>query len=82
MKTYKFTTNINCGGCIKNVTPYLDQLNDIEWKVDIADKRKVLEVKTSTVEEKSIIEKVKEAGYEIAPLRDGIFNFARFPGRK
>jgi copper chaperone len=74
MKTYKFTTNINCGGCIKKVTPYLNQLNDIEWKVDTDDKRKVLEVKTNSIEEKSIIEKVKEAGYEIAPLKEGIWN--------
>jgi copper chaperone len=74
MKTYKFTTNINCGGCINKVTPYLNQLGDIEWKVDIADKRKVLEVKTQSVEEGSIIEKVKEAGYEITPLKDGIWN--------
>jgi copper chaperone len=74
MKTYKFTTNINCGGCIKKVTPFLDQLSDIEWKVDIEDKRKVLEVRSGSIEETSIIEKVKEAGFNISPLKDGIWN--------
>lgn len=74
MKTYKFKTNINCGGCIKKVTPYLNQLSDIEWKVDIRDESKILEVKTSSVEAGVIIGKVKEAGYEIESLKDGILN--------
>ena len=42
MKSYRFKTNINCGGCINSVTPYLDELKDAEWAVDKDDKRKVL----------------------------------------
>ena len=71
MKTYKFKTNINCGNCIKTVTPYLDELKSIEWNVDTNDKRKVLEVKTETLSEKDIIDKVHEAGYEAQPLKSG-----------
>ncbi len=71
MKTYKFKTNINCGGCVSTVSPYLDQLSDAEWKVDTGDKRKVLEVKSDNVSEEDIISKVKEAGYEIEPLKSG-----------
>jgi len=71
MKTYKFKTNINCGNCIKTVTPYLDELKGIEWNVDTNDKRKVLEVKTETLSEKDIIDKVHEAGYEAQPLKSG-----------
>ncbi len=26
MNTYKFKTNINCGGCIAGVTPFLNKL--------------------------------------------------------
>ena len=26
METLKFKTNINCGGCVKSVTPHLNQL--------------------------------------------------------
>jgi copper chaperone CopZ len=74
MKTLKFKTNINCGGCIKTVTPFLNELNDIEWKVDIADKRKVLEVKTNSVEANQVVEKVQKAGYEIELLKEGIWN--------
>ena len=34
MKSYKFKTNINCGGCINSVTPFLNELKDAEWNVD------------------------------------------------
>lgn len=71
MKIYKFKTNINCGGCIHSVTPYLDELKGIEWKVDIHDKRKVLEVKTDQLSEQEIIDKVHEAGYEAEVLKSG-----------
>jgi len=74
MKTYKFKTNINCNGCIQTVTPYLNQLEVAEWKVDIQDKRKVLAVRSDLVGEKEIIDKVKEAGYEIEPLKEGLWN--------
>lgn len=72
MKTYKFKTNINCGGCIQSVTPYLEQLEGIEWKVDTNDKRKVLEVKTEDLTEQDIIDKVHEAGYEAESLKSGL----------
>jgi copper chaperone CopZ len=72
MKTYKFKTNINCGGCIKSVTPYLDGLKDAEWKVDTNDKRKILEVKTENLSEEEIIDAVHEAGYEAQPLKPGL----------
>ena len=71
MKTYKFKTNINCGGCINSVTPYLNELQGIEWKVDINDKRKVLEVKSESITEQEIMDKVHEAGYEAQPLKSG-----------
>lgn len=74
MKSYKFKTNINCNGCINTVTPYLNQLEPAEWKVDIKDKRKILEVHSDQITEKDIIDKVKEAGYEIEPLKEGIWN--------
>jgi copper chaperone CopZ len=74
MKTYKFKTNINCNGCIKAVSPFLNQLEATEWEVDIQDKRKVLEVRSDKVDREDIIGKVKEAGYEIEPLKEGLWN--------
>ena len=71
MKSFRFKTNINCGGCINSVTPYLNELKDAEWTVDTDDKRKVLEVKSDTLTEQEIIDKVHEAGYEAQPLKSG-----------
>ncbi|MEY4465215.1 MAG: hypothetical protein RLZZ465_845, partial [Bacteroidota bacterium] len=35
MTTLQFNTNINCGNCIKSVTPFLNALESIEaWEVD------------------------------------------------
>ena len=35
MTTVKYKTNINCNGCIKSVTPFLNELDNIEtWEVD------------------------------------------------
>jgi copper chaperone len=46
MKTLKFKTNINCGGCIAAVTPILNNIKGIEeWKVDTTVPEKILEVK-------------------------------------
>ena len=35
MKTLKFKTNINCGGCVSKVTPFLNNQEGVEsWEVD------------------------------------------------
>jgi copper chaperone CopZ len=73
MNKYKFKTNINCGNCIKTITPYLDELKDAKWKVDTDDKRKVLEVLTENLSQQEIIDKVHEAGYEAQPLKSGFW---------
>ena len=65
----KFKTNINCGGCIKAVTPALNELDNIDdWKVDIDNPEKVLEVNLDDEDEKAVIEAVKNAGYEIEKI--------------
>ncbi len=65
MNTYKFKTNINCGGCIAGVTPFLNKLENINWNVDIENPDKILTVETETVSEEEIIQAVKKAGFEI-----------------
>ena len=65
----RFKTNINCGGCVATVKPYLDGVEGIEeWEVDTANKDKILTIKTKTVSEKEIIETVQKAGYKIESL--------------
>lgn len=47
MQTLKFTTNINCGSCIKAVTPTLNGEQAIQnWQVDTAKLDKILAVAT------------------------------------
>ncbi|MBK7099352.1 MAG: heavy-metal-associated domain-containing protein [Sphingobacteriales bacterium] len=68
-KKLRFKTNINCGGCVATVKPYLDGVAEIEeWEVDTANKDKILTVKTEIVSEKDIMEMVQKAGYKIEAL--------------
>jgi copper chaperone CopZ len=70
MKILTFTTNINCGNCIKSVTPWLNQSDEIEeWNVDTNNPQKVLTavVKDSTTPE-TIIDIVTKAGFDIQAL--------------
>ncbi|MFA6403096.1 MAG: heavy-metal-associated domain-containing protein [Salinivirgaceae bacterium] len=65
MKTLKFKTNINCNGCIANVTPSLNQVQGIlKWDVDISNPLKILSVETENINEEEIITMVKNAGYK------------------
>ena len=69
MKEVKFKTNINCGSCIKSVTPFLNELDDLEeWKVDTMNPDKVLTVEISEDIELEVINAVKTAGFEINKL--------------
>ncbi|QEH40887.1 heavy-metal-associated domain-containing protein [Chitinophaga sp. XS-30] len=64
MKTLKFKTNINCSGCIRSVTPFLDGEKEIaHWEVDIVNPDKVLTVSTGTLSAGEVKEVVKKAGY-------------------
>ncbi|SMC64552.1 heavy-metal-associated domain-containing protein [Moheibacter sediminis] len=65
MKEMKFKTNINCGGCIASVTPHLNQIEGINWKVDTENPDKILTVDSDKVSEQEIIEAVKKAGFQI-----------------
>lgn len=65
MKTYKFKTNINCGGCIAAVTPFLNASNEItNWSVDTTDKNKILTVEADQISADMVEQIVKSAGYK------------------
>lgn len=70
----QFSTNINCGGCVKAVTYYLQQLQEIEnWSVDLTDPHKILSV-WGNVHQEKIIDAVSEAGFTIIPLNKEMQN--------
>lgn len=68
-KNLQFKTNINCGGCIAKVKPFLNATDGItKWEVDTTIKDKVLTVLSDGITEDEIIEKVQEAGFKIELL--------------
>jgi copper chaperone len=63
-KTYEFKTNINCGGCVAQVTPHLDALKGIEaWHVATDEPDKTLTVKTGDLKPQTIQKAVEAAGF-------------------
>jgi len=65
MDTLKFKTNINCGGCIKAVTPHLDKAEGIKsWQVDTANPEKILTVETDGTNAQAVKQVVEKAGFK------------------
>ena len=68
METLTFKTTINCGGCVKAVTPHLDRLPEVtHWQVDTNNPDKLLKVTSTTGQRQPVIDAVKKAGFEIVP---------------
>ncbi|MBH8557889.1 heavy-metal-associated domain-containing protein [Hymenobacter negativus] len=69
MSTLRFKTTINCGGCIKAVTPALNQeVGANNWQVDTANADKILTVNSPTATAAQVVKAVQDAGFEIQPL--------------
>lgn len=66
MNEYTFKTNINCGSCIKSVTPFLNELDNLEmWKVDTEKPDKILTVQLEDTNVEKVLDAIKKAGYLI-----------------
>lgn len=69
MRTLRFKTNINCSGCIKSVTPHLNNINGIDsWKVDTETPDKVLTIETENGTSEEVKVAVQKAGFNIEEL--------------
>jgi len=65
-KNLQFKTNINCGGCLAKVAPFLNNADGIgHWEVDTSNKDKILSVHSDGITKEEVIQKVQEAGYKI-----------------
>lgn len=65
MKTLKFKTNINCGGCVAKVTPVLNEMEGItKWEVDTANPQKTLTIETDSLKEDDLIAKLSTVGFK------------------
>ncbi len=66
MEKLQFKTNIKCEGCVAKVTPFLNEEKSIsQWKVDTATAEKLLTVEGNELDEESVVETVKKAGFNI-----------------
>lgn len=64
---YRFNTNINCGGCVKAVSAFINKVPGVErWEVDTQNPQKVLTVEGSMAVS-AILDAVKAAGFSIDP---------------
>lgn len=64
MKTLQFTTSINCGSCVRAVTPTLNQLvGEGNWQVDTENASKVLTITQDNVSAELVESALKQLGY-------------------
>lgn len=69
MKTLQFKTNINCGNCVRAVSGFINDVEEIDyWEVDTENPDKILTVKGEQVTAEAIVEAVEDAGYEIKEI--------------
>lgn len=65
MKTLKFKTNINCGGCLSKVTPFLNKQEGVEsWEVDTNNPDKILTVETDSATEEEVKTILQKVGFK------------------
>lgn len=70
METLNFKTNIKCGGCIATVTPFLNEIDQLDgWNVDTSSPDKILTVQTTDTRVGEAVKKaVERAGYKAEPI--------------
>lgn len=70
MKTKQFKTNINCMGCIAQVTPVLNEMIGAhQWEVNINHKDKILTVPTANLDDENLQTRLREAGFKVEELK-------------
>ncbi|MDR3679508.1 MAG: heavy metal transport/detoxification protein [Flavipsychrobacter sp.] len=64
MNELKFKTNINCGGCIARVTPFLNKaVGENNWKVDTSVADKVLTIANEEITPVDVVKTLKQVGF-------------------
>jgi copper chaperone CopZ len=68
-ETYRFSTNVHCGGCLAQVRPALDAAEGIcHWDLDISNPQKILTVHSEGITRQAIVETVQKAGFSIEEI--------------
>lgn len=69
METLKFKTTLKCSGCVAAIKPKMDQLKSVEnWEVDLTQPVKILTVEGTNLNEKELIDTLKQAGFEATKI--------------
>jgi|WetSurMetagenome_2_1015567.scaffolds.fasta_scaffold286042_2 copper chaperone len=64
MTILKFKTNVKCDNCVAKITPFLNEIPNIEkWEVDLTIPDRMLTVEGENVKPQDIIEALSKAGY-------------------
>jgi copper chaperone CopZ len=66
----KFKTNINCANCLKTVSPFLNDIQDVKWSVDTTVSEKILTIEGENPDKDQVIEAVENAGFDIEEIVD------------
>ena len=65
MKILKFKTNINCGGCVSKVTPFLNKQEGVEsWEVDTDNPDKILTIESDSAIEEDVKATLQKVGFK------------------
>ena len=64
----QFKTSINCGNCVKSVSGFLNEIENIQWTVDTDNPNKILTVEGESLDQAAIIDAVESAGFDIEPI--------------
>ena len=76
MKTLKFKTNINCGACVANVTPVLNENTSVEeWEVDTKNPEKILTVKGENIDQQELIQSLEKIDIKQSKYNKFICNY-------
>ncbi len=69
MKTLKFKTNINCGGCVSKVTPFLNKQEGVEsWEVYTANPNKILTIESDGATKEDVTSTLQKVGFKAEPV--------------
>ncbi len=71
MPKYKFKSNIKCSNCEAQVRELLNTKDEIiSFNVDLDDLEREVQIKTSSeIEESTLVEWVKDAGFQLKPKK-------------
>lgn len=70
--TYRYKTNINCLGCVNQVKPHLDQLEQSKaiehWRLDLDNPDHTLTIETTNMTTDEVASVIETAGFRATPV--------------